>query len=63
MITSKEIKKEKIPEENPADQIVHQDRIKTEPRDHSVNAPLNTEQKASVTFQIEQKDGKGKRTS
>ena len=57
----KEIKKEKVTEENPADQIVNQVGIKTEPRDHSVNAQLNTGQKASVTFEIEQKDGKGKR--
>ena len=40
--------------ENPASQIVTQDGIKTEPRDHSVNDQL----KASVTFQTEQDNGK-----
>ena len=60
MITpNKEVKKEKISEENPAVQIAH--RIKTEPRDHSVNSPLNTGQKARVTFIIKQNDGKEER--
>ena len=55
------MKKEKIPEENPANRIVDQERIKAKPRDHSVTDQLNSGQKPSVTFQIDQKDGKGKR--
>ena len=56
--TRKEVKKEKTPEVNPANQIVHQTWIKTEPRDHGVTDQLNKEQKASVTFETVQQNGK-----
>ena len=54
----KEVRKERIPVESPASQLISKDRIKTELRDQSVSAKLNTELKALLTFQTEQKNGK-----